>query len=224
MQRTTQLISSQTTLDDTTIEKVFGKILSRGLELQHTIAGELDGPDGEWKLEQDAGRIAGLAAQGTVHVGSPDDIQELIVSLPWPKGTLSSTQELLLTERGGYLLRIREFVRTAVTDTQDVRNATVVNYVPQANVLTAWQAYDIGEFQATVNGEEVGGWGVAGMRFVDPPAGNDLYGTINGENKTFNPDNVVEDQPEGTVQSTELPRYFRVGQLIINLYGVWSHE
>ncbi len=216
MQLTTQLISSQTTIDDATIERVFGRIMLRGLELTIPDDEPLAGPDGEWKTVQTRGRLGGLPTQGysngqTFNVGSPDEIEELLVSLPWPAGdTVKSTQELLLTERGGLLLRVREFAPTDVTITHDVRSSSVLHFVPQKSTLSEYQAVDIGRFQATVNGELVGGWGVASVKYADP---NEVAGTVDDQIIGWD---VQPDLTPGAV--THIATLAR-GVLIIDIYG-----
>ncbi len=213
MELTTQLISSQTTLDEATVERVFGRVLQRGLSLTIPELEPLEGPDGQWKTVQTYGRVAGIGYRTgvTLDIGSPDDIEELWVSLPLQVGaTVSSQQELVLTERGGLLLRIREFEPVTVSMSRDARATTVLRFNPQKEALTQFQAYDVSQFQATVNGELVGGWGVAGVKYTDP---NEVAGTVDDQIIGWD---VQPDLTPGAV--THIATLAR-GVLIIDIYG-----
>ena len=161
-----------------------------------------------------------------------DTVSEVVISLPWPVGATSvktSAGTLSARTRSGLLLIAPGAGTYNVTASfPDAANATITYKIGSSGM----QAMDITNFEANVNGNEVGGWGYAGFTFITTPGAE--FGTVDGLPVLYSADNsqVLEPQPVGDMSLSRNTFYPRAAlaentqqatkQLVVNLYGVWA--
>lgn len=201
---------------------------------------------GRWLEQQIQGFLYGIGdAPSTSIALGRDNVEEVVVSLPWPTGATKvelsipsgGGGQLTFTTRAGLLLHVTALSNSPfrVTASFDgLPDRTIELQIDSGD--TDLISMEMEEFESVVNGTEVGGWGYAGFKFITDV--NEAFGELPDGPVLYDAGDsaVAPAAPVGTFQATRLPEVFWpnqaradtqnriLKQLRVVLYGIRTEE